>query len=87
MEYIITTLFGIFIGVAVAGYMFINEINKKERKIADQKAKIENKNDLIDRQFNQIRKIKEEVNKHYYTVETLENKIKSVLSNGYQSLK
>ena len=30
MEYIIITLFGIFVGMAIAGYMFVNEINRKE---------------------------------------------------------
>lgn len=33
MEYIIITLFGIFIGIAIAAYMFVDEINKKEKYI------------------------------------------------------
>ena len=50
MEYIIIVLFGIFVGIAVAGYMFVDEVDKKERKIANQKAMINNRDTLIDYQ-------------------------------------
>lgn len=33
MEYIIITLFGIFVGIAISGYMFVDEVNKKEKYI------------------------------------------------------
>lgn len=82
MEYIIITMFGIFIGIAVAGYMFVTEINKRDRKIFNQKAMIENRDILIDRQCNQLSKIKNAVNKKYYTLELLKDEIKSILSDN-----
>lgn len=87
MEYIIIVLLGAFTGLAVAGYMFVTEINKRDRKIANQKAMIENRDILIDRQRNQLSKIKNAVNKKYYTLELLKDEIKSILSNDYQSNK
>lgn len=45
-------------GVASAGYMFVTEINKRDKKIANQKAMIENRDDLIDKQRSKITKIK-----------------------------
>ena len=71
MEYIIITLFGVFIGIAIAGYMFVDEINRRDRKIANQKAMINNRDTLIGRQRNMITRIKDTVNKRYYTVERL----------------
>lgn len=44
-------------GVASAGYMFVAEINKRDKKIANQKAMIENRDDLIDKQRSKITKI------------------------------
>ncbi len=62
--------------------MFVNEINRKERKIANQKAMIENKDDLINRQRNKLSLIKTEVSKQQFnSVENLQNKIKSILSS------
>lgn len=87
MEYIIITLFGIFIGISIAGYMFVNEINKKERKIANQKAMINNRNEKIEDYCNKIALIIKAVNKGYYAVETLEDEIKRVLSNDGKSEK
>lgn len=58
MEYIIITMFGIFVGMATAGYMFVDEINRKERKIANQKAIINNNDTLIDYQCKKIQVIK-----------------------------
>lgn len=45
-------------GVASAGYMFVTEINKRDKKIANQKAMIKNRDDLIDKQRSKITKIK-----------------------------
>lgn len=82
MEYIIVALFGTFIGVSVAGYMFITEINRKERKIANQKAMIKNRDILIANQCNKLQLIKTEINKPQFgSVENLQNKIKSILFN------
>lgn len=58
MEYIIIVLFGIFVGIAVAGYMFVDEVDKKERKIANQKAMINNRDTLIDYQCKKLQKAK-----------------------------
>lgn len=58
MEYIIIVLFGIFVGMATAGYMFTTEIDRKERKIANQKAMINNRDILIDNQCNKLQSIK-----------------------------
>lgn len=58
MEYIIIVLFGIFVGMATAGYMFTTEIDRKERKIANQKAMINNRDILIDVQCNKLQTIK-----------------------------
>lgn len=54
MEYIIIVLFGIFVGIAVAGYMFVDEVDKKERKIANQKAMIINRDKFINDQCKKI---------------------------------
>lgn len=58
MEYIIIVLFGIFVGIAVAGYMFVDEVDKKERKIANQKAMINNRDTLIDYQCKKLQTAK-----------------------------
>lgn len=58
MEYIIIVLFGIFVGMATAGYMFVDEVEKKERRIANQKVMINNKDELIDYQCEKIQAIK-----------------------------
>lgn len=42
MEAIICCLFGIFVGMAVAGYMYVNECKKKEEKNIIQEQVIEN---------------------------------------------
>lgn len=80
MEYIVIVLFGILVGMATAGYMFITEIDRKERKIANQKAMIEHRDELIDKQYNKLQLIKTEINKPQFgSVENLQNKIKSIL--------
>ena len=58
MEYIIITMFGIFVGMATAGYMFVDEVDKKERKIANQKAMINNRDTLIDYQCKKLQTVK-----------------------------
>ena len=58
MEYIIITMFGIFVGITTASYMFINELNKRGRKIDNQKAMINNRDDLIDYQCKKLQGIK-----------------------------
>ncbi len=85
MEKIILVLFGIFIGMAIAGYMFINKINRKERKILNQKKMIKNRDDVIEKQWNKLTLIKNEVSKSQYgSVENLQNKIKSILFPNHQ---
>ena len=58
MEYVIITMFGIFVGIATASYMFINELNKKERLILNQNAMIKNRDAIIDEQNKIVNKIK-----------------------------
>lgn len=81
MEIIITSLMGIFIGSAITGYIAISKLDKKNRQLDNQKAMIRRRDDLIDYQCNQLKQIKEIVSHRYYTAETIESKIKSVLSN------
>ena len=84
MEYIITTLFGIFVGIAVAGYMFVNEINKKERKIANQKAMIENRDVLIDKQCSKLIRIKNIINSDDLYINKID-KIKELFTDCNQA--
>ena len=58
MEYVVITMFGIFVGIATASYMFVNELNKKERLILNQKAMIKNRDAIIDEQNKIVNKIK-----------------------------
>lgn len=58
MEYIIIVLFGIFVGIAVAGYMFVDEVDKKERRIANQKAMIINRDKFINDQCKKLQILK-----------------------------
>ena len=83
MQNIIIVLFGIFIGISVAGYMFTDELNKKNRKIANQKAMITNRDKVIECQGNKLSLIKKAIDKRFYTVEKLEDEIKSALSNKF----
>ena len=83
MQNIIIILFGIFIGMAIASYMFINEINKRDRKIANQKAMIANRDSLIEYQYNKLNLIETAINKRFYTVQMLEDEIKSALSKKF----
>lgn len=86
MEYIIIVLFGIFIGISVAGYMFTTEINRKERKIANQKAMINNRDILINDQCNKLQLIKAIMKSNDLYINKID-KIKSILSNDDQSIK
>ncbi|MGN1271456.1 MAG: hypothetical protein ACI4UX_05810 [Clostridia bacterium] len=86
MEYIIVALFGTFIGVSVAGYMFTTEINRKERKIANQKAMINNRDILINDQCNKLQLIKVIMKSNDLYINKID-KIKSILSNDDQSIK
>lgn len=80
MEYIIVALFGIFIGVSVAGYMFATEINRKERKLANQKAMINNRDIVINDQCNKLQTIKTIMLSRDLYINKID-KIKSILFN------
>ena len=82
MEYIIITLFGIFVGIAVAGYMFTTEINKKEKKISNQKAMIKNRDILIERQLNELNSLK----RYKKDILTILN-LKSTIVDKYDKIK
>ena len=83
MEYIIVSIFGIFIGIATAGYMFVNEINRKERKIANQKAMINNRDILIDDQCNKLQTIKTIIQSNDLYIHKID-KIKELFSETNQ---
>lgn len=69
---IITCLFGIFVGLTTSWYFQIKPISEKDHLIQQQRYK--------------LRKIKIAVSKQQYgSVENLQNKIKSILSNDDQS--
>ena len=82
MEYMLITLFGIFVGISISAYIFIEKSHRKDRKIANQKVMIRNRDILIERQHKMLSNIKAQVNKHYYTAEMLENKINELFSNA-----
>ena len=88
MDYIIVTLFGVFVGISTAGYMFTTKINKQERKIANQNAMIKNRDISIDDQRTKLSQIKLILKEQQYnSVENLTNKIKSILFNDRKSEK
>lgn len=80
MEYIIVTLFGVFVGISTAGYMFTTEINRKERKIANQKAMINNRDIVINDQCNKLQTIKTIMLSSDLYINKID-KIKSILFN------
>ena len=80
MEYIIIVLFGIFVGIAVAGYMFVDEVDKKERKIANQKAMIINRDKFINDQCREIQAIKSIVKSDDLYINKID-KIKEVITS------
>ena len=79
MECIISGMLGMFIGMLIIAYITIGVINRKDRKISNQKAMIKNRDEVIDNQNEKIKLIKKAVEKGYYDIKTLENEIKSVL--------
>lgn len=88
MDYIIVTLFGVFVGISTAGYMFTTKINKQERKIANQNAMIKNRDISIDDQCTKLSQIKLILKEQQYnSVENLTNKIKTVLFPSDQTSK
>lgn len=58
MEAVLGCLFGIFAGYATSALFAIDEINKRDKKIADQKAMIKNRDLVIDKQSSKLKKIK-----------------------------
>lgn len=86
MEYIIICLLGIFVGMSTAGYMFVDEINKKERKIANKDAMIKNRDVLIDDQCRKLIKIRTIIKSEDLYINKYE-KIKSILFNDRKSEK
>lgn len=72
MKEVLICLFGIFVGLTISWYFQIDPISRKDKLIENYKYK--------------LRKIKIAVNKQQYgSVENLQNKIKSILSNDDQS--
>ena len=72
MKEILICLFGVFVGLTTSWYFQIDPISKKDKLIESQKHK--------------LRKIKRIISEQQYgSVENLQNKIKSILSNDDQS--
>lgn len=82
MEKIILVLFGIFIGIAITSYFCLDKIRRKDRRILNQKAMIDNREKLINYQRTLLNLIKEALDNRYYTVEKLEDKIKTILNQN-----
>lgn len=83
MEYVVITMFGIFVGIATASYMFVNELNKKERLILNQKAMIKNRDAIIDEQNQIVNKIKRILKADKIFTEKYD-KIKELFANDNQ---
>ena len=61
MECIISGMLGMFIGMLIIAYITIGVINRKDRKISNQKAMIKNRDEVIDNQNEKIKLIKKAV--------------------------
>lgn len=74
---ILGCLFGIFVGIATAGYMFIHPLAERDKTIEEQKREIERKDEIV-------QKMKVVIN-DFMTKEDKLNKIKE-LADDYQSI-
>ena len=74
--------------MGIIGYIAVEEIDKRERKIANQKAMIRNRDILIDDQCTKLSQIKLILKEQQYnSVENLTNKIKTILFPSDQTSK
>lgn len=64
MEMIFGVLIGIFVGIASAGYMFIQPIADRDKTISNQKAMIKNRNEKLEKvilERNELRRYRQNV--------------------------
>lgn len=83
MEAVLGCLFGIFAGYATSALFAIDEINKRDKKIADQKAMIKNRDEVINRQSFKLERIKAILSSNEIFTEKYD-KIKELFSSTNQ---
>ena len=82
MEMIFGVLIGIFVGIASAGYMFIQPIADKDKTISNQKAMIKNRNEKLEKvilERNELRKYKQNVENVINSKSTIVNKLDKII--------
>lgn len=84
-------LIGIFVGIASAGYMFIQPIADRDKTISNQKAMIKNRNEKLDEviaERNELRAFKQNVENILNTQGTIVDKFDKIkeLADDYQSI-
>lgn len=84
-------LIGIFVGIASAGYMFIQPIADRDKTISNQKAMIKNRNEKLDEviaERNELRAFKQNVENIINSKGTIVNKLDKIieLADDYQSI-
>lgn len=84
-------LIGIFVGIASAGYMFIQPIADRDKTISNQKTMIKNRNEKLDEviaERNELRAFKQNVENILNTQGTIVDKFDKIkeLADDYQSI-
>lgn len=81
MEAIICCLFGVFVGMATAGYMCIRKCEKKELQITEQKEvnkDLRTENEELDLERTKLKNIILEIVKIINSIDTTANKITKI---------
>lgn len=91
MEMIFGVLIGIFVGIASAGYMFIQPLADRDKTISNQKTMIKNRNEKLEKvilERNELRKYKQNVENIINSKGTIVNKLDKIieLADDYQSI-
>ena len=82
MEMIFGVLCGIFVGIASAGYMFIQPIADRDKTISNQKAMIKNRDEKLDEviaERNELRAFKQNVENILNTQGTIVDKFDKII--------
>lgn len=82
MELLFGVLMGIFVGIASAGYMFIQPIADRDKTISNQKAMIKNRNEKLEKvilERNELRKYKQNVENIINSKGTIVNKLDKII--------
>lgn len=82
---------GIFVGVASAGYMFIQPLADRDKTIANQKTMIKNRDDKLDKviaERNELRNVQQKVENIINSKGTIVDKYDKIkgLADDYQSI-